>query len=64
LRPKSEGNIIVHLTDRALSRDFPTDLYFEIKQGNKVTFIIEDPGNKRLLELQNVIGRRLQELAG
>lgn len=60
--PKNEGNIIVHVTDKELAKDLPTDLYFEVKGGNKVVFIVEDAANKRLLELQNVITRRLQEL--
>lgn len=60
--PKGEGNIVVHVTDRELAKKLPTDLYFEVDAGNKVVFTIEDPANKRLLELQNVLGRRLQEL--
>jgi len=60
--PKSDGNIIVHLTDKDLTREFPSDLYFEIERGNKVVFIAEDASNKRLLELQNILSRRLQEL--
>lgn len=60
--PKNEGNIIVHITDNELTKDLPADLYFEVTRGNKVDFIIEDSGNDRLLALQNVLSRRLQEL--
>jgi len=60
--PKSKGNIIVHLSDKELAKEFPTDLYFEEESRNKVVFTVEDTANKRLLELQNVISRRLQEL--
>lgn len=61
--PKNKGNIIVHITDKEIAREMPTDLYYEIEDGNKVVFTIEDILDKRLLELQNVIARRLQELA-
>jgi len=60
--PKNDGNIVVHLADKDLAQDFPTDLYFEIERGNKVVFTPEDASNKRLLELQTIISRRLQEL--
>lgn len=60
--PKNKGNIIVHVNDKELAKDLPTDLYYEVDEGNKVVFTIEDSENKRLLELQNVLGRRLQEL--
>lgn len=60
--PKNKGSIIVHVTDKELAKDLPTDLYFEVDGRNKVVFTIEDAANKRLLELQNVITRRLQEL--
>jgi hypothetical protein len=42
-------------------KEFPTDLNFEIKGSRKVSYILEDKDNKRLTELQDVIGRRLQE---
>lgn len=61
--PQNKGNIVVHVTDKELAKDLPTDLYYEVEEGNKVVFTIEDPANKRLLELQNVLSRRLQELA-
>lgn len=60
--PKNEGNIVVHVADKELAKNLPTDLYFEVDVSNKVVFTIEDPANKRLLELQSVLGRRLQEL--
>jgi hypothetical protein len=59
--PKSDDPIVVNLTDRLMVREFPTDLYFEVGARNKVEFIIEDKDNDRLLDLQNVISRRLQE---
>ena len=58
---KSDDPIIVNLTDRQMVREFPTDLYFEVGAKNKVEFIIEDKDNERLIDLQNVISRRLQE---
>lgn len=60
--PKTDENVIVHITDSELAKDLPTDLYFEIRPRNKVAFIIENPHHKRLLELQEVIKRRLQEV--
>lgn len=60
--PKNNGNIIVHVHDKEIAAHLPTDLYFEVENDNKVVFIIEDSSNKRLLELQRVLGRRLQEL--
>jgi hypothetical protein len=60
--PKNKGNIVVHIADKELAKDFPTDLYFEVERGNKVVFTVEDSANRRLLELQSVISRRLQEL--
>jgi hypothetical protein len=61
--PRNGQNIVVHITDPELAKDLPTDLYYEMEDTNKVTFIIEDQDNKRLLELQNVLKRRLQEFA-
>jgi len=61
--PKNNNdNIIVHITDRELSKDLPTDLYFETREDNKTSFIVEDPTNKRLVALQEVLNRRLQEI--
>jgi hypothetical protein len=60
--PKNKENIVVHITDKELTKDLPTDLYYEVRNENKVVFTIEDSSNERLSELQNVIGRRLQEL--
>ena len=59
--PKGDDPIVVNLTDRQMVREFPTDLYFEVGVKNKVEFIIEDKDNERLIDLQNVISRRLQE---
>ena len=59
--PKNDDPIVVNLTDKQMIRDFPTDLYFEVGARNKVEFIIEDKDNERLVDLQNVISRRLQE---
>ncbi len=61
--PKNDEDIVVHITDPEIAEDLPTDLFFEIKRGNSVTYTMENPDNKRLVELQNVIMRRLQELA-
>lgn len=58
---KNGESIIVHLADTELAKQFPTDLHFEIKKGSKVDFNVEDKDNERLLELQNVLRRRLQE---
>ncbi len=59
--PKGDDPIVVHLTDAKMVKEFPTDLNFEIKGSRKVSYILEDKDNKRLTELQDVIGRRLQE---
>lgn len=59
--PKDEESIIVHIKDKELLNKLPEDLYFEVGTGNKVTFITEDSSNDRLVELQNVLRRRLQE---
>ncbi len=60
--PKNGGTITVHITDRELVNELPPDLLFDIEPGNKVAYTIEDSNDKRLIELQNVISRRLQEL--
>ncbi len=59
---ENEGTIEVQLTDKRL-RNFPGDLLFDISRTNKVTYVDEDPHNKRLCNLQMVVGRRLQEFA-
>ena len=61
--PKRDENIIVHILEKDLAKDFPTDLYYTMDDSNKVNFTIEDIADKRLLELQNVIKRRLQEVS-
>jgi hypothetical protein len=58
--PKHDEPIAVHINDKELAKDLPTDLLFDVEQ-KKVIFTTEDAGNKRLTELQNVIARRLQE---
>jgi hypothetical protein len=60
--PKHADTISVQLTDKRL-KDFPADLLFDIKRGNKIDYIIENRTNKRLTELQQVICKRLQELS-
>jgi len=60
--PKNDENIIVHITDAEITKALPTDLYFEIDENNKVSYITEDSKNKRLVELQFVLQKRLQEL--
>lgn len=59
--PRDDEPIAVHLTDPKMIREFPTDLFFDVETGRKVMFTIEDKDNDRLLELQSVIARRLQE---
>ena len=59
---KNSDTISVLLTDKRLTKDLPADLIFD-KRGNRITYIIENPDNKRLAELQKVIGKRLQEFA-
>jgi hypothetical protein len=61
--PKNDDNITVHLTDKELVSDFPADLLYTVNESKKVEFEIEDPANERLLDLQTVIKRRLQEFA-
>ena len=61
--PKGNGDIIVHITDKEITNDLPADLYYEIDNANKVVFTIEDIANKRLIELQNTIARKLQEIS-
>ena len=60
--PKNSDNIVVHVNDTDLAQKLPTDFYYELNRHNKIDFIIEDSTNKRLVELQSVIGRKLQEL--
>jgi hypothetical protein len=59
--PKDKGAISVHLTDPELSAELAPDLLFDITAGNKVSYTIESRDDKRLIELQSVISRRLQE---
>ncbi len=59
--PKDADIIQVQLTDKRLTRDLPGDLLFDVR-GSKIFFTIEDPKNKRLIELQRIISKRLQEI--
>jgi hypothetical protein len=61
--PKNARTVQVQLTDKRLTRDFPEDLLFDISRTNKITYMVENTGNKRLTELQKVLGKRLQEFA-
>jgi hypothetical protein len=60
--PKNRGTITVHIIDRQIVEELPPDLLFDVDEGNKVGYTIESPDDKRLIELQSVIARRLQEL--
>jgi hypothetical protein len=61
--PESSGTIHVNLLDVELLKKLPSDLIFDMNRRNKISFIEENPDNKRLVQLQRIIGRRLQELA-
>lgn len=59
---KNSHDILIQVNDKELIAELPTDLNYELREGNKVSYILEDPANKRLIELQQVLGRRIQEL--
>ena len=59
--PKSNENIVVHLTEKEMADSFPHDLFFTVDNYGKVDFEVEDKDNERLLDLQNSLRRRLQE---
>lgn len=59
--PEKGDTIVVHVTDTEIAKKLPTDLYFDVRNENEVSYTIEDRDNKRLIELQNVIRKRLQE---
>lgn len=61
--PKNASTIQVQLTDNRLTRDLPDDLLFDINRINKISYMVENPANRRLTELQKVLGKRLQEFA-
>ena len=61
--PKNASTIQVQLTDNRLSRDLPDDLLFDINRINKISYMVENPANRRLTELQKVLAKRLQEFA-
>ena len=60
--PIGDEAIVVHIADNGLTGNFPNDLYFRIDDKGKVWFDIEDKANLRLLDLQNCLRRRIQEL--
>lgn len=59
--PEGEGTIAVHITDKKVASEFPTDLLFDINEANKISYIEENPSDERLTELQSVIARKLTE---
>jgi hypothetical protein len=61
--PKADESIVAHILEKELVAEFPADLYYRFDDCNKVVFDVEDRDNERLLDLQNVIRRRLQEFA-
>lgn len=61
--PENAGSIYVVITDEELIQKLPADLIYDINGRRKVTFIEENPDNKRLIRLQKAIGRKLQEFA-
>lgn len=60
--PGGGGTIQVQLTDKRL-KDLPADLLFDMNRVNRITYLVENPANKRLSELQLVLSKRLQEFA-
>lgn len=60
--PRDAASINVQLTDRELTAKLPGDFIFNINAKNRVSFTIENAENKRLIELQKIICRRLQEI--
>jgi len=61
--PQNAASITVQLTDAELAKKLPVDLIFDINERNKISYTIENPDNKRLVQLQKVISKRLQEFA-
>jgi hypothetical protein len=63
--PKGDdGTITVLVTDARIARELPTDLFFDMNDGNRISYTIESPDNRRLTELQRVISRRLEDIVG
>lgn len=62
--PEDATSITVNLTDPRLVREFPPDLLYDLNNGTRVTYYAENPRNRRLVELQKVIAKRLQEITG
>jgi len=61
--PSGKGSINVQLTDKELATKLPGDFIFDLNARHKVSYTVENPDNKRLVQLQNVISKRLQEFA-
>lgn len=61
--PAGATRLNVELMDSHLTRQFPSDLIFEVRNGNTIGYIVEDKANKRLCNLQQAICKRLQEYA-
>lgn len=61
--PQNAGSINVQLTDAELAKKLPADMIFDMSERNKIFYTIENPDNKRLVQLQKVISKRLQEFA-
>lgn len=61
--PQKDGSINVQLTDAELAKRLPADLIFDMNKHNKISYTMENPDNKRLVQLQKVISKRLQEFA-
>ncbi len=60
--PKSNGKIVIHLMEPEMTSYFPSDLFFSRDDYGKVVFEVEDVANNRLLDLQNSLRKRLQEI--
>lgn len=61
--PNNASTVQVQLTDKRLTKEFPEDLLFDINRINKISYMVENPANRRLTELQKVLAKRLQEFA-
>ncbi len=60
--PQGSGTIQVTLRDKELLKKLPADIIFDLNKRNKVSFIEESPDNERLIQLQEAINKKLQEL--
>lgn len=61
--PENDGSIQVTLADRELIRKLPSDLIFDLNKRNKISYLVENPDHKRLIQLQKIVSKRLQEFA-